>query len=111
MHLTREKLAFLRSQDLDGRVRVLLNRWQNRGQISNEQIEKLFGMPIYMKFPNDYAGVHKALTNGTQVDSRSLLGSRFRELAESMMDTKAAATEKKRGFIDILTRKKELEAS
>jgi pilus assembly protein CpaE len=111
LHLAREKLAFLRSQDLDGRVRIILNRSQKRGQISNEEIEKLFGMPVYATFPNDYAGVHKALTNGTQVDSDSLLGSRFRELAEGMIGKKAGAAEKKRGFMGMLTGKKELEAS
>jgi pilus assembly protein CpaE len=111
LHLAREKLAFLRSQDLDGRVSIILNRSQKRGQISLEEIEKLFGMPIHMTFPNDYAGVHKALTDAKQVDSGSLLGSRFRELAESMSGRKPAHVEKKRGFMDMLSRKKELEAS
>jgi pilus assembly protein CpaE len=112
LHLAREKLAFLRSQDLDGRVSILLNRSQNRGQISLDEMEKLFGMPVLMTFPNDYSGVHKALTEGKQVAASSALGDRFRELAETMAGKKAAPPQSKRGLMDMLTRKKtEVEAS
>jgi pilus assembly protein CpaE len=112
LHLAREKLAFLRSQDLDGRVSILLNRSQKRGQISLEEMEKLFGMPVLMTFPNDYSGVHKALTEGKQVAASSALGGRFRELAETMGGKKGSPTQSKRGLMDMLTRKKtEVEAS
>jgi pilus assembly protein CpaE len=112
LHLAREKLAFLRSQDLDGRVSILLNRSQKRGQISLEEMEKLFGMPVLMTFPNDYSGVHKALTEGKQVAASSALGGRFRELAETMSGKKGSPTQSKRGLMDMLTRKKtEVEAS
>ena len=40
LHLCREKLAFLRSQDLASRVSILLNRSQKRGQISLDEMEK-----------------------------------------------------------------------
>ncbi|HTM47093.1 MAG TPA: hypothetical protein VL285_00325 [Bryobacteraceae bacterium] len=106
LHLCREKLAFLRSQDLAGRVKILLNRSQKRGQISLDEMEKLFGMPIHMTFPNDYAGVHAALTAGKHVNSASALGSRYRELAETMIGKKPGVAERKRGFLDMLGRKK-----
>ena len=41
-----------------------------------------------MTFPNDYAGVHAALTAGKHVNSSSPLGSRYRELAETMVGKK-----------------------
>jgi pilus assembly protein CpaE len=106
LHLCREKLAFLRSQDLDGRVSILLNRSQRKGQISLGEMEKLFGMPIQMEFPNDYAGVHTALTAGKHVNQSSALGSCFKALAQSMAGKKAAVPEKKRGFLDLLPRRK-----
>jgi len=106
LHLCREKLAFLRSQDLGERVRILLNRSQKRGQISLEEMEKLFGMPVHMTFPNDYAGVHAALTAGKHVDLSSPLGSRYRELAQSMLGKKPPVADRKRGFMDLLTGKK-----
>jgi len=112
LHLCREKLAFLRSIDLDSRVSILLNRSQKRGQISIPEMEKLFGMPIYMSFPNDYVGVHAALTAGKHVEAASPLGSRYRELAEGMAGKKPGPIEKKRGFMDLLSRpKKEVEVS
>jgi hypothetical protein len=65
-----------------------------------------------MTIPNDYAGVHEALTAGRQVNSSSALGSRFRELGESIIGKKPTVVEKKRGLIDLLSRKRpELEAS
>ncbi len=103
LHLAREKLAFLRAQELDSRVSILLNRAQKRMQIPIEEMEKLFGMPIHMTFPNDYSGVHKALTAGKQVDPSSDLGKRYRELAETMVTRKGAAQhEKKRSLIGLL---------
>ncbi len=107
LHLAREKIAFLRSQDLDKRVSVILNRSQKHGQISIEEIEKLFGMPVQMTFPNDYAGVHAALTAARHVNTSSALGGRFNALAESMVGKKTGGAEKKRGFLDLLSRKKE----
>jgi len=106
LHLAREKLLFLRSQDLDGRVSILLNRAQKRHQISIAEMEKLFGLPVHMAFPNDYTGVHKALTAGKQVDPSSELGKRYRELAETMMSKRNPSVEKRRGFLDVLARKK-----
>jgi pilus assembly protein CpaE len=111
LHLAREKLMFLRSQDLGERVSILLNRSQKRGQISPEEMEKLFGMPVFMTFPNDYAGVHKALTDGKQVEAKSALGARFHELAATMAGKPASPTAAKRGLMGLLTGKKtELEA-
>jgi pilus assembly protein CpaE len=111
LHLAREKLAFLRSQDLADRVSILLNRSQKKGQISLEEMEKLFGMPVFMTFPNDYSGVHKALTAGKQVDTSSPLGSRLGELAQTMAGKKASPKAARRGLMDLLTGKKtEVEA-
>jgi pilus assembly protein CpaE len=112
LHLAREKLSFLRSQDLGERVSILLNRSQKKGQIALEEMEKLFGMPVFMTFPNDYSGVHKALTAGKQVDEKSALGSRIHELAEAMVGKKPSTKAVKRGLMDMLTGKKtEMEPS
>ena len=75
LHLAREKLAFLRSQGLDSRVSILLNRAQKRHQITIPEMEKIFGLPIHMAFPNDYAGVHKAPTAGKEVTQLPSWGS------------------------------------
>ena len=76
-------MKFLRSQDLHGRVRVLLNRAQKRSMLPISEVEKLLGVPVFQTFPNDYAGVHRALSSGKSVNPDSELGRGFRALAES----------------------------
>jgi len=84
--------------DLADRVSVLLNRCQKRPLISPQQIEQLLGLPVHMTFPNDYQGVHRALTFGRWVEHNTELGRQFPLLAQSMLNPKhvpADATKKK----------------
>src|SRR5579863_935253 len=84
LHLAREKLRFLHSLDLDGRVKILLNRAQKRSLIPTSEIEKVLGMPVFMSFPNDYLGDHKPLTAGKEVSPASDLGKGFSARAEAI---------------------------
>lgn len=102
LHLAREKYSYLKSLDLEDRVSVLLNRVTNRPVITPEQIEQILGLPITMTFPNDYNGVHRALTAGQAVDANTDLGRRFARLAQSLADKRPVpppSTTKKR-FIE-----------
>ena len=86
LHLARQKFSLLASMDLQDRVAVLLNRSQKRAVITTSQIEQLLGVPVHMEFPNDYRGVHNALTAGSEVDGDSDLGRQFQSLSYGMMD-------------------------
>jgi pilus assembly protein CpaE len=88
LHLARQKFNLLQALDLGERVVVLLNRSQKRPVISTNHIEQLLGVPVYQEFPNDYRGVHEALTAGRSVDSNSDLGRQCSQLAHAMMDKK-----------------------
>lgn len=88
LHLAREKYLYLRQLDLHERVCVLLNRCQKRPLISPEQVEQLLGVPVMMTFPNDYQGVHRALTFGRWVEQTSELGKQFTLLAQAMLDNR-----------------------
>ncbi|MGA2599775.1 MAG: hypothetical protein ABSH09_22605 [Bryobacteraceae bacterium] len=88
LHLAREKYLYLKQLDLQDRVCVLLNRAQKRPLITPEQIEQLLGVPVTMTFPNDYQGVHRALTFGRWVDPASELGRQFTLLAQTMLDAR-----------------------
>ncbi len=99
LHLAREKINYFRSLDLTSRISILLNRAHKRSQISIEEMENLFGLPIHMTFPNDYTGVHKALTAGKPVDSGSELGRKYRELAETMAPSPAPDRESRKSGI------------
>ncbi len=101
LHLAREKYNYLKSLDLGDRVRVLLNRCQKRGVVTPTQVEGLLGLPVYMAFPNDYQGVHRALEAGSGVEPSSELGKQIQKLAHSLVDKNSAPeTEPKRRFVE-----------
>jgi Flp pilus assembly CpaE family ATPase len=102
LFLAREKLEFLRTIDVEGRVRLLVNRAQKRQALSNPDIEKMLGLQIALDLPNDYRGVHKALTEAKPVAPNSELGRRFTELARRVL-SKDAAPSKERRFVDYFT--------
>ena len=90
LHLAREKCIYLKQLDLQDRICILMNRCQKRPLLSNEQIEKLLDRPVHMSFPNDYQGVHRALTSASWVEASSELGRQFTLLAQSMVDVHPA---------------------
>lgn len=100
LHLAREKYQYLKGLDLGDRISVLLNREQKRNVISPAQVEKLLGLPVHMGFPNDYFGVHRALTDGRQVDPASDLGKQFVKLARSLADRPTPTTESSKGLLE-----------
>jgi Flp pilus assembly CpaE family ATPase len=103
LHLAREKLRFLRSLDLGARVKILLNRAQRSGSlISISEVEKLLQLPVYRSFPNDYIGVHKALTSGKHVNPASELGKGFRLLAEAIRGEQQPAETTKAGLLGLV---------
>lgn len=95
LHLARERLSYLQQLDLGDRVTLLMNRSEKRHFSSRQEIERLFGLPLYMAFPNDYAGVHEALTAGKGVNPSSELGKCFQRLARQLTGTTAAEPARK----------------
>jgi pilus assembly protein CpaE len=104
LHLAREKYMYLKQVDLADRVSVLLNRCQKRPLISPQQIEQLLGLPVHMTFPNDYQGVHRALTFGRWVEHTTELGKQFPLLAQSMLNPKHSLSDtSKKKFIEFFS--------
>jgi pilus assembly protein CpaE len=106
LHLARERIRFLRSLELGDRVKILLNRAQRHSLIPIAEVEKLLELPVYMSFPNDYAGVHKAITAGKPVDPASALGAGFRALAGSIRSGGKPPQPVKPGFLELLRARK-----
>ena len=106
LHQAREKLAFLREFDLDSRVSVILNRVGRKPLFSEKQVAELVGAPVVWRFPNDYVGVYRALTDGTLIEPTSELGRSYGEFAESLYHEKAIAGglkhDVKRKFMEFL---------
>jgi pilus assembly protein CpaE len=90
------------------RFRVVLNRHQKRGLISDGEIEKTIGQKIFWKVPNQYAHVVKAINGGDPIAliSSSEVTKNLKEMA-STLGARPAATEKKKessGFLGLLGR-------
>jgi pilus assembly protein CpaE len=101
LHLAREKLAFLRSLELDSRVAIVLNRCSKKPLFTKDQVEDVLGMPVLRTFGNDYHGVNRAVTAGKWLEPESELGTQFTDFAAELLDKKATApTETKRRFLE-----------
>ncbi len=100
LYLAREKYFYLKQLDLHERVRVLVNRCQKRALVSPQQIEELLGVPVAMSFPNDYQGVHKALTRGRSVEPAGALGKQFTLLSQTMLENRPFAVDTRKKFIE-----------
>ncbi|HLX43210.1 MAG TPA: hypothetical protein VKR43_07235 [Bryobacteraceae bacterium] len=103
LHLAREKMAYLKHFDLDGRVSVVLNRYQKKAVFSKEQVEEILGIPVLRTFPNDYQGVNKAMTAGSFVETGTELGKAYKDFAAELLEPRGGASqpEGKRKFLDM----------
>ncbi len=102
LHLAREKYSYMKSLGLEERVSVVVNRVTPRPVITPQQIEQILGLPVALTLPNDYNGVHRALTAGRSIDVDTELGRGFQRLAQSLVTKRqspVAAAAKKR-FIE-----------
>jgi Flp pilus assembly CpaE family ATPase len=99
LHLARQKLEYLRGLELEDRVGLLVNRSQKRALVLSADIEKIIGLPVAMEIPNDYRGVHKALSAAKPVDSRSELGKCYAELARRIF-TREPETKRPHRFVE-----------
>ncbi len=100
LHLAREKLAFLRSVDLEDRVDVVLNRVGKRDVVTPEEVEKLLGRPIRFTFPNDYKGIHQALASGQPAAPDSELGKGFSRAAGELLSKNVPEQSAPRKFVE-----------
>jgi len=100
LHLAREKLNFLRGLEIEQNVAIVVNRAQKRGAIPLPEIERLLGHKILISLPNDYAGVHRALTLGTFVQQKSELGRAFEQFAKLAIEGRAGKNDGRRRFVE-----------
>jgi pilus assembly protein CpaE len=99
LHQARQKLDYLRSLDLEERVSLVVNRAQKRALVSSAEIEKIIGLPVAVEIPNDYRGVHKALSEAKPINARSELGKSYAVLAQRILSKQPAARREHR-FVD-----------
>ena len=96
-NVVRQTDYFTRKNIAADRIRVVLNRYQKRGLISEEQIEKVIRQRLFWKVPNQYAHVVKTISGGNSVSqlSSSEVAKNLEEWAGAI-GKKPSAEEKKR---------------
>jgi pilus assembly protein CpaE len=70
-NVVRQTDYFKRKDISADRLQVILNRHQNRGIITEAQIEKVIGQRIFWKVPNQYVHVLKAISGGNPLGQGS----------------------------------------
>jgi pilus assembly protein CpaE len=64
LSLARERLVFLRSLGLDGRVAAIMNRADQRLAIPAAKVEAFLGIPVAAQISNDYREIRRAIRSG-----------------------------------------------
>jgi pilus assembly protein CpaE len=104
LHLTREKLAFLKSMNLETRVSVILNRVTKRPVLTQQQVEEVLGLSVAHTFSNDYHAVNQATSAGDFVDAASHLGQEYKAFAHHLLQQPVKkAAEGKRRFLEFFS--------
>lgn len=97
LHLTRKAVGYLGNLGFgQERYRVLVNRY-GKQDIAGDDMAKIFGAPVHKTFPNDYLALHKGLTVGQPLSSRTPLGKTIDDFAAQI--ARAGAEQQKRGVL------------
>ncbi len=96
LRLARLKVQLLRKLELDDKAFLLVNRQAKSSELTLPEIEQTVGLPVFMSFPSDYAGVTAAARHGRPADK---LAPNFQRFAEKLLDKKPLP-EKRPRFIE-----------
>jgi pilus assembly protein CpaE len=110
LHLAKEKLAFLKSVDLHGRVSVLLNRVHRKAVLGVEKVQEVLGVPVFRSFANDYVVVNHAISTAHLIAPESAIGKQFAEFAESLVGQGAQPRSSKSKFLEMFGASKTIPA-
>jgi Flp pilus assembly CpaE family ATPase len=100
LHLAREKMAYLRTLDLESRVSIVLSRVTRKPLFTKDQVAEIVGVPVIDTVPNDYEGVNNATAGGTVVDPKTDLGKRYSQIAAKLTEARSLAPTGKRKFLE-----------
>jgi pilus assembly protein CpaE len=92
-------LGYLRKE----RIKVILNRYINKSEISLQDAKKGIGHDLFWIIPNDYATTMSAINNGKplpEIAPKSKIVKSFMEMSEIMFPTDKVEPKKKWGFLN-----------
>jgi pilus assembly protein CpaE len=99
LHQTRHILQRL----LDGgykqeRLRLVVNRVPKRMGIRPEELQSMLGIPLYAAFPESYAELHEAYSQGQLLSDKTALGECMGRLARKLAGTEQSKAKRKLFF-------------
>jgi pilus assembly protein CpaE len=102
LHMARKRLRQLQDLQLGQPVRLIVNRVENKGGISMDEIASVIGIPVHATFSNDYPGVQKAILSGSRIPNTFPLGRQIATFAESLWkDPISVPPPRKRRFLEV----------
>jgi len=105
-NVVRQTDYFTRKEIAADRLRVILNRHQNRSIITEAQIEKVIGQKLFWKVPNQYIQMLKSISGGDPLSQANSEVSRSLNEWAGIIGKKASAEDNKksRGILGIWSR-------
>ena len=96
LHLTRKLIAYLEQEGFSrDQFSIVVNRLSRRGELSPQDMERVFNFPISKVLPSDDSTVHRALTAGKPIPNSTPLGREIQQLGATLLDEKQQAGKKK----------------
>ncbi len=83
-----------RGEDLS-RLELVLNRTPKMMDITQEELQKVLGRPLYAMLPNDYPSLYQAYSGGTLLPPNNRLAQQFSVLTTKLANIKAPKPKKK----------------
>jgi pilus assembly protein CpaE len=103
LRLARDKVHMLRELELHDKVSLVLNRTSRLTDLPVQEVERIVEMPVLISMPNDYGSVRRAVTEGQPVKTTSELGTRFTELARTLLQKEVPPVRQSRRFLEQFT--------
>lgn len=93
LHVTRKAMGLIAQLGFPrDRFHVLVNRCDRNEEMSNADMEKLFGCPVHARLPNDYFALHRVVTLGQPLSTDCELGRAIESLARNLCESAGVGT-------------------
>jgi len=96
LHLSRKCLAHLESEGFSkDQFGLVINRMDKRGDLTTDDLKRIFNFPIGDVFQDDPGSIHRALTAGKPLPDSCELGKDLRKLSRALLGETATPKKKK----------------
>ena len=96
LHLSRKCLAYLEGEGFSkDQFGLVINRMDRRGDLTPDDLKRIFNFPIRHVFHDDPGSIHRAITAGKPLPDSCELGKDLRKLGQALLGESASPIKKK----------------